>query len=176
MEAAARRACRLRGGAGDRRGGGGAAGHAGQVAAVGVVLVTSRELVEQLRQAALDARRCRELLEFGRPRRPGQGGTGIGDPTFAAVTSRAGAADRLRKAQAFISQERRRFERAGAFGDPAALSPLQAGLACAWWHSAGLMPWTTVAREVGKPSADAARVAAGAALDMVDALGWPCAK
>ena len=146
------------------------------MAAVGVVLVTSRELMEQLRQAALDARRCRELLEFGRPRRPGQGGAGIGDPTFSAVTSREGAADRLRKAEAFISQERRRFGRAGAFGDPAALRPLQAGLACAWWHSAGLMPWGDVAAKVGKPSADAARVAAGAALDMVDALGWPRAE
>lgn len=143
------------------------------MAAVGVVLVTSRELMGQLRQAALDARRCGELLEFGRPRRPGQGGTGIGDPTFSAVTSRDGAADRLREAEAFIARERRRFERAGAFGDPAALRPLQAGLACAWWHSVGLMPWADVACKLGKPSADAARVAAGAALDMVDALGWP---
>lgn len=146
------------------------------MAAVGVVLVSGRELMEQLRQAALDARRCRELLEYGRPRRPGQGGRGVGDPTFTAVAGREGAADCLQEAEAFIRRERRRFERAGAFGDPAALRPLQAGLACAWLHSAGLLPWADVARKVGKPSADAARVAAGAALDMVDALGWPHAE
>ena len=142
------------------------------LAAVGVVPVTAREDMAALRDAALDARRALEALEYGAPRGDGPRGPGVGDPVAARAEANLAARARLDAAEAEIARWRARFARAGAFG-PAGGGVLAGGLRCAWLHWAGLEPWAEVARSTGRPSADAARAAAGAALDLVDMMGWP---